>query len=154
MPNLPADYDLATYQLQRIPFSISQLGASQTAIALKMNANAATSGALNVLGLPMPFAGSIVAVSISMTANKTAGVLSITPTINTTAITNPSALTAAVVANTTKTMYAVADAYSGASARFKAGDIIGCKLTSDGSYAPTTNDVYVEVWVMLENVVF
>lgn len=150
MPTTPATFQLATEQSKELYFSISQLGASQTDLALKMNANAATSGSLNVVGVPFNYAGHIVGIRMSMTANKTAGVFSITPTINGTKITAPAKLVTALVAVTTKQLV-VQDEINGAAA-FKAGDLIGVKITTDGSYAPTTNDVVVIVDVILHNV--
>ncbi len=152
MPTLPTTYELSTFQPQALAFGVSQLAASQSAVAAKINVNAATSGAMNVTSYSFAFPGWIVGVRMNMTANKTAGVFTVTPTINGTALTTaggaPGALVAAAVANTTKTLNVNVDAgYSGCT--FKAGDLIGLKYTTDGSYTPTTNDVLFWVDVVL-----
>lgn len=152
MPRINASFENSVFQLgYPIAFGLSQVPISQTAVALKMNVNAATSGSMNLTGFPAQFAGSIVGVSVVLTANKTAGVLTVTPTINGTAITTPAPLVAVAVANTTLKTVANTDAQQ-TGARFNAGDLLGVKLTSDGSLAPTTNDCLVFLTVLYENV--
>jgi hypothetical protein len=136
-----------------IPFSQAAVAASQTAIALKTNVNDATSGSLNITGVPMPAAGSIVGISAVLTANKTAGNFNLTPTLNGSAITTPSTLVSVPIATSALKVSKLVDAQQ-IGARFNAGDLIGVKLTTDGSYAPTTNDLYVLVFVLFENVQF
>jgi hypothetical protein len=153
MPNLANDEIASGYVLTSLPFGQAQAGASQAAVALKLNVNAATSGSLNITGVPALLAGSIVGITVIMTANKTAGAMSYTPTINGTAITTPASLVAVAMANATKQINVAVDAQQ-AGARFKAGDLLGVKITTDGSYAPTTNDVFVLLHVMYEAVQF
>ncbi len=153
MPSLANDNIAAGYWPQLFIFAAAQVGISQAAVALKLNVNAATGGALNLTGIPAPLAGSIVGLTAVLTANKTAGVMTLTPTINGTAIATPAALVAVAVANATLQKVATVDAQQ-VGARFKAGDLLGVKLTTDAAYAPITNDLYVQLLVVFENVQF
>lgn len=151
MPNIPTEPVAAAFQQEHFSFAVSQLAISQNAVALKRNVNAATSGALNITSVVAQFAGSIVGVRLNSTANKTAGAASVTPTINGTAISTPASLVAVAWVNATLKINKQVDAQQ-VGARFNAGDLIGVKITTDGSYAPTTNDVEVIVDVVYENV--
>lgn len=146
---LPMIHALSAYALHAFRFGVSQLAASQSAVALKVNVNAATSGAMNITGEVAPASGWIVGVTIALTANKTAGVMTVAPTINGTALASGTGLSAVAVANTTaKTNTQISGRISGT--RFSAGDLIGAKVTTDGSFEPTTNDVIVTVWVVFD----
>ena len=151
MPGLEAFEGAAKFQPDHLSFAVSQLAASQAAVALKRNVNAATSGALNITSVVAPFAGSIIGVRLNSTANKTAGVATVTPTINGTAITAPTSLVAVAWANSSLKKNQQVDAQQ-TGARFNAGDLIGVKITTDGSFTPTTNDVEVIIDVLYEGV--
>lgn len=152
MPSgLPHTKNFPEYFQDKIDFGVSQLGISQTGVALKLNVNAATSGSMNIVGFPAQFAGFITGISVTMTANKTAGVCSVTPTINTTALTAPSGLVTVTVANATKSRVVNVD-YGLPGAAFAQGDLLGVKITTDGSLAPTTNDVVVTLYFVYREV--
>lgn len=153
MPSLANDNIAAGYWPHMLSFAAAQVAINQAAVALKLNVNAATSGALNLTGLPAPFAGSIVGLTAVLTANKTAGVMTLTPTINGTAITTPASLVAVAVANATLQKVVTTDAQQ-VGARFKAGDLLGVKLTTDAAYLPITNDLYVQLLIVFEGVQF
>lgn len=136
------------FPMDYIDFSAAAVAASQTDQALLVNANDATSGTLNIVGVPALFAGYIVGLSISMTANKTAGTMTFTPTVNTTKITAPSGLVAVAIANTTKSNAVTAFAYDGT--QFAQGALLGVKYTTNGSFAPTTNDLLVRLYVVYD----
>lgn len=153
MPNLPSNPLATMYPLASYTFAQSQSGANQSAVALKLNVNTATNGSLNITGVAMPFAGSIVGVTANLTANKTAGSMTLTPTINGTALSAPAVLVNVAVANSASKKVTMTDAQQ-TGARFAAGDLVGVKLTTDGSYAPTTNDLYVTVYAVFDGVQF
>lgn len=149
MARLPNDGIAAAFQEQYYSFGQSQAAASQSAVALKRNVNAATGGSLNITDAVMPHAGSIVGVTIKTSANKTAGVATVAPTINGTALAAATGLSAVALANAAAKAVAMIDAQT-PGARFNAGDLVGVKLTTDGSFAPTTLDVEVIVYVEFE----
>lgn len=149
MPSLVNDGMASGYSEEYYSFGQSQAAASQSAVALKRNVNAATGGSLNITGVPMPHAGSIVGVTIATSANKTAGVATVTPTINGTALAAATGLAAVALANAAAKKVQTIDAQV-AGARFNQGDLLGVKLTTDGSYLPTTLDWEVIVYVEFE----
>lgn len=153
MPNLPNTGIAAGFAVKSFAFGQSQAAASQAAVALKRNVNAATSGSLNITGVVMPVAGSIVGVTIVTSANKTAGVCTVAPTINGNALAAATGLSAVALANAALKAYKTIDAQT-SGARFVAGDLIGVKLTTDGSYLPTTLDIEVIVYVVFEGLQF
>lgn len=135
MPSLPSVPEMSEYHRDKIDFGQAAIAKSQTAVALKLNVNEATTGSMNITGVPAQFDGSIVGLTVILSTNKTAGVMTFTPTINGTAITTPAALTAVAMGNAVKQVVANADAQQ-PGARFKQGDLLGIKMTTDGSYAP------------------
>lgn len=149
MPRIPTEFSASAFIGDSMPFASSQVAINQSAVALKLNVNTATNGSLNITGIPARFKGSIVGIRIVLTANKTAGTMTFTPTINGTAITTPASLVNVAVANATSKTNTQVDAQQ---IPFAAGDLIGVKMTTDGSYAPTTNDVYVLIDVEYEGV--
>jgi hypothetical protein len=146
---LPSVKVATEYPLQKYIFSQPQVAASQTGVALKTVTTPATSGSLNIVGVPMPFAGNVVGVGASLTTTATTGTISVTPTINTTALAAGTGL--AAVAITTKSAYKTVSART-IGAHFNAGDILGCNITTGGTYAPTTSDLQVDVYVVFEGV--
>jgi ribonuclease J len=108
----------------------------------RMMFNGVVMASLAVDGYTMPFAGEIVGVSFVLSAAAAAGVGTVGATIGGTED-----------ADTTLTMGTSAGTYKRVkrgSARFVAGDKIGCELTTDGSWDATTSDLGVTVWVLLE----
>lgn len=149
MPNLANDGMASGFSEEYFSFGQSQAAASQSAVALKRNVNAATGGSLNITGVPMPHAGSITGLTIATSANKTAGVATVTPTINGTAIAAATGLAAVALANAAAKAVKFIDAQI-AGTRFQQGDLLGVKLTTDGSYLPTTLDWEVIIYVEFE----
>lgn len=120
-------------QLVPLEFGQANVVASQTDVQLVGNQSS---------GYIMPFAGEIVAVTYCLNANKTAGVLTIGPTIGGTevsALTVTAANSTAVGRKTVKRR----------TAAFAAGAEIGAEITTDGSLAPVTAELGVTVWVIL-----
>src|SRR5260221_6605395 len=107
---LPSDPIASQFTLQSLPFAQSQSGISQAAVALKLMVTAAASVSLNITSIPALFAGSIVAIAPVLTANKTAGSMTFTPTINGTAITTPIGLVNVALPNAALKVTKVVDA--------------------------------------------
>ncbi len=151
MPNLVSESIFAQFMAVTLDFDQANVAISQTAVALKMNAgfNATVVNALDVVGMTALANGSIFGLTIQTDTNKTAGVLTVTPTINGTAIAAPAALVAVPLVNATQKAF-VLTAGQQAGARFVAGDLIGVKMTTDGSFAPTTMDIRVRLFVVYE----
>lgn len=123
-------------------------GGSKVAFGF-MQANAAASQsavALDVLGLAgntefnMPDDGSAIGISVASNAARTGGTLTVDVTINGT-VTGLQA-----VLNAANTQYDQARQNRNADA-FSAGDRLGVKITTDGSWAPETADIVVVVVV-------
>lgn len=102
---------------------------------------------LNLLGsstnlfLVVPFAGNIVSMSLASNAARSGGTLTVKPTINGAESTT---LSAVLNAATTTTTYSVQVPDGDA---FFAGDLIGVSVTTDGSWAPTTADIVVTLFI-------
>lgn len=118
------------------PFNFfqSNVAASQSAVAL------AVLGLTGNTGFPMPFPGSIIGIAVTTNDARTAGTLTVDATINGTV----TGLQAVLNGTNTTTAYAVQDAEADV---FVAGALIGVKITTDGSWAPTTADIIVTVIV-------
>lgn len=127
---------------QLVPIVLMQdnLAANQSAVALTV-AEVASAAQNAVDSCVMPFSGEIVAITGRLSAAATAGNLSVAPTVNGTAKTDP------VLAVTTgQSPY---DTAPRSTTPFAAGDRIGAKVTTDGSWDGTTADIVVVVWVLL-----
>lgn len=116
---------------QLVPITVSQTAtASQTDVEI-------------LPGTPMPFAGEIIGVTYKLTNNKTAGTLSVGPTIDGTEV---SSLTLTAANSTSSGRKTVRRRTS----TFAAGAVIGAEVTTDGSFAAgTTPTLTVTVWVLL-----
>ncbi|MFI6737441.1 hypothetical protein ACIBI9_31335 [Nonomuraea sp. NPDC050451] len=127
---------IAKGQLVPITFGLNDVAVSQTDVQLP-----AFTG--NAVGAIMPFAGEIVAVSYLLSANKTAGSLTIGPTVGGTERTALTLSAANGVASGRKLVKRI-------TATFAAGAEIGAEITTDGSFAAGANpDLSVTVWVIL-----
>lgn len=93
----------------------------------------------------MPWRGSIVGMSVRSNADYSGGVLTFRPTINGTANTG---LTA-VMDDTNQQAYSRKDARI---INFAAGDRLGVDWVKSGTVAPTTTDVVITLFVLLEDV--
>lgn len=109
------------------------VAASQTAVALSLG-NSRTER-------PMPADGYIVGISVYSNAARTAGTLTVDATINGTV----SGLTATLDGTNTQTK---STRQSNHADKFTAGQRIGVKITTDGTWAPTTADIDVSVLVV------
>ena len=116
------------------PFSFMQsdVAASQSAVAL------AVLGLTGNSEIVMPYAGSIIGISIASNDARTAGTLTVDATVNGT-VTGLQA----VLDGTNTTYYSATQAKD--TDTFAAGDRIGVKITTDSSWAPTTADIVVAV---------
>lgn len=149
MPTLPTAKMATEFPLTLIgPFGVPNIAASQTAAAAKLNANDATTGTSKVVDIPMPYAGSIVGVIYCMDTNVTHVALSVTPTINGTAITTPAQLVAVAATVTARKFSALVDAQQ-TGARFKALDALGLFYTTSGAFTPSaSNDL--QAWLVVQ----
>lgn len=111
--------------------------AAQTDAVLVLNAGVRTE-------VTMPRGGHVVGISIRSNAARSAGTLTVEPTINGTKVGLQGVL------NGTDTQTDTARQDPGVDT-FTAGQRIGVKLTTDGSWAPTTADVDVAVEVILDD---
>lgn len=132
-------------------FMQSDVAASQTNASLtvaEVRDAAATADDQNAAdGYVMPWPGEIVGVSVRASAARTAG------TLTAEGMVNAGATGLTTVLNATNTQSAYARQARG-SDTFAAGDKVGARLTTDGSWAPVTADIVVVVWalVYLDNI--
>ena len=140
---------IAKGQLVPVMFTQDQVAASQSSAAmeiLNMVFDAGTSDATfnypQNTEIVIPWAFDVIGISVRSTAARTGGTLTVDATINGT----KTGLTA--VLNATNTQSAsntqARDVDSGS-----AGDRVGVKLTTDASWAPTTADIVVVVWLLV-----
>lgn len=117
-------------------FGFASLGASQS----NLRASRTVAGLARQIAVPVPFRGSVVGIGFSATGNKTGG------TATFTAFRNGTALEAAVSwANATnKGLAAFPRGRHGVSV----GDDLDIRATTDASFAPTTLDVEVILYVV------
>lgn len=129
------------YPIVPLLFSQDNVAASQSDVQLPVLQVA--SAAENVVdSYRAPWAGVIVAIAASVSAAATAGTLTVGATVGGTEKTDPTlSITTAASASDT--------AVRGA-ATFSAGDLIGCEITTDGSWNGTSSDLLVQVYVMYE----
>lgn len=129
--------EIAKGQMIPLHFSQTDLAVSQTDVQLGTGDDAGTAA-----GYVMPFAGEIIAISYLLSTNKTAGVMTVGPTINGT----ESASLTQTVANATSSG---TEKTRRGSVPFAVGSSIGAELTTDASFLPITADLVVTVWVIL-----
>jgi len=117
-----------------LSFMQSDVAASQTDVAL------------DVLGLAgnteytVPLDGSVIGISIASNDARTGGTLTVDVTVNGT----KTGLQAVLDGTNTQYHYATQTKDTDT---VSAGDRIGVKITTDASWAPTTADIVVTVWV-------
>lgn len=127
---------IAKGQMFPILFGQNDVAISQTDVQLP-----AFTG--NAVGCVMPFAGEIVAVSYLLSANKTAGTLTIGPTVGGVERSALTITAANAVASGRKIVKRT-------TATFVAGAEIGAEITTDAGFLPNgTADLSVAVWVIL-----
>lgn len=143
MPQI--DRVISKGQLVHLAFEQADVAASQTAVALatsEVRDSAAGASDQNAaVGYCIPFGYEIVAISVTSSAARTAGTLTVDATIGGTA----TGLQAVLNATTTNNAYASAPrgSYAGS-----AGDKVGVKITTASGWTPTTADIAVSVWVI------
>lgn len=124
-----------------IPFYIANAAASQSAVVLSMPGEAT---ATDMGQMPIPWAGSIVGLSVAVEAARTAGTLTLNPTINGTATAQ------SVVIDDDPTTYNTAQ-YARGAYPITAGQRVGMKMTTDADWAAgTTPSVVGWVFVHIE----
>ncbi len=130
--------EISKYPVVPLMFTEDALAASQTDAQMAIiNATGASSSDEYVF----PFAGEVIGISVRTTAAATTGTATFGATINGT----EDADTTITVA-TEQTKY---KAVPRGSAKFAAGDRIGCELTTGGTWDGTSADAVVTVLVML-----
>lgn len=121
---------------QLVPLNFGQTNVAISQVDVQLVAEQAD-------GITMPFAGEIVAVTYALSANKTAGVMTVGPTVGGTEV---STLTV-TAANGTATGRKLVKRRTAA---FAAGAVIGAEITTDASFLPAASaELNVTVWVIL-----
>lgn len=139
------------------PFGAASLAISQVQVALKLIVNDATTGSNLNIDMFMPYAGEVVGIAYQLNTNKVAGALSVSPTLGAAGaaaaeVAATSALYRLAMANATR-FISKFRTLSESGLRFKAGDNIGAKVTTDGSFAPAASaDLLVWLYVAWEDV--
>lgn len=116
---------------------------------VQINIPASTTGdlALADAGAPvyavMPWAGSIVGMSYRIDGVLTAGTLALRATVNGSNVWTAHSLTSASPQNAYATQAPGTDA-------FAAGDLVGVEYVTNGAYLPTTRDIVVVLWVLID----
>ena len=120
----------------RVPFGFGQadVAASQTAVALDVQG---TPGNTEYV---MPFAGSIVGISVASNALRTGGTATLEPTVNGTGVGLTTQINAGNTLYNSSTQAKDTDTFS-------AGDRVSVLVTTDGTWAPTTADFVITVIV-------
>lgn len=131
-------HEFSKFQLVPLNFGQDTVAASQSAVALQ---SVICEASQTNTGYCMPFNYDIVAVSFVLSAAGTAGVFTIDPTIGGTAKTSARLTVGTSAGNYQRT--------NREKVRGVAGDIIGVKITTDGSWDGTSSDLGVTVWVVL-----
>ncbi len=126
-------------QLVPLLFSENAVAASQTNAQLPLMAVDIVASLVD--GYAMPFAGEIVAVSWVLDTAGTAGVFTIGATVGGTEDADTTQTVGTAVSGTGSVVRGLA--------KFVAGDLIGCEITTDGSWDGTASDLIVQVWVLL-----
>lgn len=152
MPNKLSVFNATAYPTVALPvFGAPSLAASQAQVALKLMPNDATSGTLNITGIPMPLGGSIIAITATLGSNLSAGTFGISPTVGGTEVSSTSPLYRVSIASSSSSGYATADADS-AGLTFTAGQLVGAKATTNGSFACSGSaDLLVVIYVIFNN---
>lgn len=126
-----------------IPFGVWEqvdVPASQTSVTLPLLGTSTLGSSINT-ELTVPFDGNVVGISVASNAARTAGTLTVVPVINGTASTSLSA-----VLDGTNTTYD-ASMQRHEKDPFRAAQALGVEITTDSSWAPTTADIVVTLFV-------
>ena len=128
-------------QILDLLFVQDNLAASQTDAALNIQ-EVAAAAALLIQGLSMPWAGSVVGISVDTSAAATAGSLAVSVTKGGT---KQTATTQTLTTETAKTAV-----FQQGAVPFVAGDKLGVKITTSGTWDATTADLAVRVFVLMD----
>lgn len=130
--------EISKGQLIPLLFSQTAVAISQTGVALGVMSTSA-----DVIEYVIPFDFEIVAITTSLNQARSAGTMSVDATINTTAATSArNTFGSAIIRHSTKLPR---NSVTGV-----AGDRVGAKVTTDGTWAPvTSNDMVTTVWVLV-----
>jgi hypothetical protein len=127
------------WQLVPLMFTQDAVADAQSAVAMNILEVGAASGILGVTEYVIPWKFEVVGISIASDSARTAGSLTVDPTINGTVQSLPAVLNAT---NTQRASAAGARRQRGGAA----GARVGAKLTT-ASWTPVTADIVVTVWV-------
>jgi len=128
-------------QIVPLLFVQDNVAASQTDVQLNIQ-EVASAAALLVQGISMPWAGSVVGISVDLSSAATAGQLTVGVTNGGTEAT---ATTQTITTQTAKTAV-----FPQGSVTFVAGDKLGVEITTNGTWDATTADLAVVVYVLLD----
>jgi hypothetical protein len=128
---------------QIVPFLFCQdaVAASQTDAQLNI-VEVASAAALAVDGITMPWAGSVVGLSVDLSAAATAGQLTVGVTLGGTE--------QAATTQTITTAAAARAVFPQTAVKFNAGDKLGVEITTNAGWDATTADLAVFVYVLLD----
>ena len=132
-------YDELARRLNEMPCCVG-LGFFQDNAAANQSAVALSNG-MSTRGYAAPLAGSIVGITVKSNDARTAGTLTIAPTINGVAGT----ITAVLDGTNTTTHFTQQD---GGTDVFAAGDNLGCTITTTAGWLPTTADIEATIGVV------
>jgi len=127
---------------QIVPILFVQDGVAASQTDVQLNIIEVTGGmALAIDGLTMPWAGSVVGISVDLSAAATAGQLTVGVTIGGTE--------KAATTQTITTAQAARAVFQQDAVRFVAGDKLGVEITTNAGWDATTADLAVIVYVLL-----
>jgi len=128
-------------QIVPLLFVQDNVAASQTDVQLNIQ-EVASAAALLIDGLTMPWAGSVVGISVDLSAAATAGQLTVGASIDGTE--------SAATRQTITTATAARAVFQADAVRFAAGAKLGVEITTNAGWDATTADLAVVVWVLLD----
>ena len=128
-------------QVVPLLFSQHSVAASQTDVKLNILETSNTT-LLQVQKISMPFAGSIVGISVDLSAAASAGQLTVGAALNGT---EKASTTQTITTQTGKVAVFDRDAI-----KFVAGDYIGAEITTNAGWNGTSSDLAVHVYVLFE----
>lgn len=127
---------------QVIPFIFAQHSVANSQTDVQLKVIEAGNQTLAVTGISMPFAGSVVGMSVNLSAAATAGQLTVGVTVGGT---EKSATT-----QTITTATAARPVFARDSVSLAAGDVLGVEITTNAGWDGTSSDLLVVVYVLAE----
>jgi hypothetical protein len=146
MPTLLTEPVATSFPLITTRFARHAVAASLNASAMAAIDTNAASGALNVTGEAMPFAGSVVGLAAALSVAAGAGQLTLDVTVNGTVSGTQVIIGAGVTSGIMSREYGAV--------RFNAGDTVGVKITTNAGWNGTTADLLACVYLILDNAQF